>query len=173
LTSDVVGLAEHAPRSTGRQRVGRFEFAPHNCFACGQLNVSGMQLRLHADDGRCWTELALPRRFEGWEGVVHGGVVSAILDEVMAWSLIGQDRLGLTARLEVEFHRPVPVETPIRADGWITEHRRRRFDTAARLIDVATGRVLADATAIYVAAPLAQEAALRERYDIRVVGDEA
>ncbi len=173
MTSDLAARAGPAPSSPSRQRVGRFEFAPHNCFACGQLNVSGMQLRLHADTGRCWTELALPRRFEGWEGIAHGGVVSAILDEVMAWSLIGQDRLGLTARLNVDFHHPVPVEVMIRAEGWITERRRRRFDASARLMDASTGQVLADATAIYVAAPVAQESALRDRYDIRIVEDEA
>ena len=155
-----------------RQRVGRFEFAPHNCFACGQLNVSGLQLQLHADEDRCWTDIALPRRFEGWDGIAHGGVVSAILDEVMAWSLIGQDRLGFTARLEVDFRRPVPIERGIRATGWITDRRRRRFDTAARLTDSATGEVLAEATAVYVGAPTAQEAQMRGRYSIRVVQEQ-
>ena len=175
MTSD---LAERAPApaaeaASGRQQVGRFDFAAHNCFACGLLNVSGVQLRLHADDGRCWTELAVPQRFEGWDGIAHGGIVSAILDEVMAWSLIGQDRLGFTARLAVEFHHPVPVETPIRATGWITSGRRRRFETAAQITDAATGQVLASGTAVYIAAPIAKDAALRDRYDIRVIGEDA
>jgi acyl-coenzyme A thioesterase PaaI-like protein len=155
-----------------RQRVGRFDFAAHACFACGQLNVHGLRLELHAQDERCWTETAIPRDFQGWEGITHGGVVSAVLDEVMAWSLIGADRLGFTARLEVDFRRPVPVATPIRAEGWIVDRRRRRFDTAARLTSVATGEVLAEARAIYLGAPLGQEAALRERYDIRVVDED-
>jgi acyl-coenzyme A thioesterase PaaI-like protein len=161
--------SELAERSGLRQRVGRFDFAAHACFACGQLNVHGLRLQLHADDDRCWTETAIPRDFQGWEGITHGGVVSAILDEVMAWSLIGQDRLGFTARLEVDFRRPVPVETPIRAEGWIADRRRRRFDTRARLTNSATGEVLAEGAAIYLGAPPDQEAALRERYDIRAV----
>jgi acyl-coenzyme A thioesterase PaaI-like protein len=165
LTSEVV------ERAGLRQRVGRFDFAAHACFACGQLNVHGLRLELHAEGDRCWTETAIPRDFQGWEGITHGGVVSAILDEVMAWSLIGADRLGFTARLEVDFRRPVPIDTPIRADGWITDRRRRRFDTRASLTNPATGEVLAEASAIYLGAPLAQEAALRERYDIRVVSE--
>ena len=58
-------------------------------------------------------------------------------------------------------------------EGWIVERKRRRFDTAARLIDQERGDVLAKATAIYVAAPTAQEAALRERYGVRRIDAEA
>ena len=152
-----------------RQRVGRFEFAPHNCFACGRLNLGGLQLALHAAGGRCWTDLTLARRFEGWQDMAHGGVVTAILDEVMAWSLIDQDRLGFTARMEVRFHHPVEVERPIRAEGWVTAVQRRKFQTAAHLVDTASGRVLAEATAVYLAAPAATEQRLRERYEIREV----
>ena len=174
MTSEAAapGALTTAGASQTRQRVGRYEFAPHNCFACGQLNVSGLQLRLHADEGSCWTDIALPHRFEGWDEIAHGGVVSAILDEVMAWSLIAQDRLGFTARLQVDFRRPVPIERKIRATGWITDRRRRRFDTAARLTDSITGEVLAEATAIYLAAPAAQEAQMRGRYGIRIVEEQ-
>lgn len=167
------GLAA-APGSAldaSRQQVGRFDFAAHHCFACGQLNMAGVRLQLHAAGDRCWAETTLPARFQGWEGITHGGVVSAILDEVMAWSLIGADRLGFTARLEVDFKRPVPVERAIRAEGWIETQRRRRFDTRAEIRDVATGEVLAEARAIYLAAPRDQEAALRQRYDIRVADE--
>jgi acyl-coenzyme A thioesterase PaaI-like protein len=150
-----------------RQRVGRFEFAPHNCFACGRLNRDGLQLDLHAKAGRCWTDLAIPERFEGWAGIVHGGVVTAILDEVMAWSLIDEDSLGFTARLNVEFKRPMAVGTAIHAEGWITDRRKRRFETAASVTDAVSGAVLAEATAVYLAAPPDQQAELRARYDIR------
>ena len=61
---------------------------PHHCFACGTLNIHGLHLELHVEDGRCWTELTLPERFEGWEGIAHGGIVCTILDEVMAWALV-------------------------------------------------------------------------------------
>ena len=169
MTSEV---AERVIGESLRQRVGRFDFAAHECFACGQLNVAGLHLELHAAGDRCWTETSLPARFQGWASITHGGVVAAILDEVMAWSLIGADRLGFTARLEVDFRRPVPIERPIRAEGWIVDRRRRRFDTAARIADVETGEILAEARAVYLGAPLEQEAALRDRYDIRIVEDE-
>jgi len=178
LTSDVAERAA-APGllapvdSTARQIVGSFNFAAHNCFACGQLNVHGLRLVLHAAEGRCWTETSLSSMFEGWAGMTHGGIVSAILDEVMAWSLAGAGRFGFTARLEVDFKRPVPIDTPIRAEGWTSERRRRRFDTRGQLTDAASGVLLAEARAIYLAVPQEQDAALRARYDVRVVPRDA
>ncbi|HEV8547305.1 MAG TPA: hypothetical protein VGQ64_13500, partial [Candidatus Limnocylindrales bacterium] len=75
----------------------RFRFEPHNCFACGALNTHGLHLELHVDGERCWTDLALPSRFQGWDEIAHGGIVATILDEVMAWSLVDHDNWGLTA----------------------------------------------------------------------------
>lgn len=145
----------------------RFEFAEHNCFACGTLNTNGLGLALHLEHERSWTELTLDRRFEGWEGIAHGGIVSTILDEVMAWSLVASDTWGVTARLAVEFRRPVPIDTPIRADGWVTRSRRRVVDTSARLIEIASGTELATATGVYVAADAARKRELQDRYGFR------
>jgi acyl-coenzyme A thioesterase PaaI-like protein len=145
----------------------QFAFAEHNCFACGTLNTNGLGLVLHLEPQRCWTQLELDRRFEGWEGIAHGGITTTILDEVMAWSLVESDNWGVTARLAVEFRRPVPIETAIRAEGWITNARRRIVDTRARIVDVASGDDLATATGVYVAADAARKRELRERYGFR------
>ena len=126
--------------------VTRFEIAPHQCFACGTLNTSGMGLLLHVEPGRSHVELTLEPRFQGWDGIAHGGIVCTILDEVMAWALVGEDNWGLTARLNVTFKRPVLVGQDLRAEGWITRSRRRVVDTAGRLDDTATGQTLATAT---------------------------
>ncbi len=147
----------------------RFEFSPHNCFACGTLNTGGLGLVLHVEPGRSWTELALDTRFEGWEGVAHGGILCTVLDEVMAWALVGEDNWGVTARMAVEFRRPVPVGTPIRAEGWITRARRRVVDTAARIVEVETRRRAGDRDGIYVAADPARKRDLRERYGFRAI----
>jgi acyl-coenzyme A thioesterase PaaI-like protein len=145
----------------------RFGFEPHNCFACGTLNRNGLQLRLHVDGGRCWTSLAIPSRFQGWDEIAHGGIVATILDEVMAWSLVDHDNWGLTARMTVDYKRPVPLDEAILAEGWIVEARRRLITTAGRITDVASGSVLATAEATYVAAPEARKQELKRRYGYR------
>ena len=145
--------------------VPRFEVAPHHCFACGTLNEQGMGLVLHVEPRRCWTDLSLEQRFEGWDGIAHGGILCTILDEVMAWSLVGEDNWGLTARINVEFKRPVAIGCPIRAEGWITRSRRRLIDTAGHILDARTGDVLATGTGLYVAADEGRKQELRQRYD--------
>ena len=165
MTSEATATAfVRAPGTT-------FEFSPHNCFACGTLNTHGMQLEIHIEEGRSWTELRLERRFEGWEGIAHGGILCTILDEVMAWSLVGADNWGVTARLAVDFKRPVPVDRTIRAEGWVTELRRRLVTTAGSIVDVTDGTLLASADALYVAATEERKRELQERYGFRAGSD--
>jgi acyl-coenzyme A thioesterase PaaI-like protein len=151
----------------------RAEMRSHSCFACGDLNVHGLRLRLHVQEGSCWTETTPEACFGGWEGIVHGGILCAILDEVMAWSLIGVDCWGVTARLSVQFVRPVAVARPIRAEGRLVERRRRLLRTEAHILDAETGDTLATAEATYVDAPAERKAALKERYGFRVLADGA
>lgn len=165
MTSDLREVGTSAPAA--------FEFAPHNCFACGTLNANGLHLQVHLEPARSWTAFELDERFEGWQGIAHGGIVSVILDEVMGWALIADDQLGVTARLSVAFRRPVTITTPLRADGWITRSRRRVVSTAARLVDAETGVELATAEGTYVAADDAHKQAMRDRYGFRFLAPDA
>jgi uncharacterized protein (TIGR00369 family) len=132
-----------------------------------------MQLALHVEPGRSWVELALEPRFQGWDGIAHGGILCTILDEVMAWALVGQDSWGLTARLAVDFKRPVTVGQALRAEGQVTRSRRRLVETCGQVLDRASGDVLATATGLYVAADEARKEELRRRYGWRPLGDPA
>jgi uncharacterized protein (TIGR00369 family) len=160
LTSEVVTAA------------GRFEVTPHACFACGELNAHGLHLALHVTGDVCWTELVLEPDFQGWEGIAHGGIVATILDEAMAWALASRDAWGYTARLTLEYHRPVPIGVPLRGEGRIVEHRRRLIRTEGALVDPASGVVFASAEGVYVTAPAAQLAALKKRYGFRFVPEQ-
>lgn len=143
-----------------------FRVKPHNCFACGELNDAGLHLKLHLHQDRCWTETTMTARYEGWEGIVHGGIIGTILDEIMGWSLVARDSWGVTARMSVQYKRPVRVGMTVRAEGWVAEARGRIQKTASRLVDAATGEVLATAEATYVAAPEARKRELKERYGL-------
>jgi acyl-coenzyme A thioesterase PaaI-like protein len=169
LTSEIRVLAGGSREVADKPQDMRFEVEPHSCFACGSLSEHGMHLDLHVDGDRCWTELELADRFQGWDGIAHGGIVCTILDEVMAWSLAATDNWGLTARMTVDFKRPVRLGTPVRAEGWMTRQRRRLVDTAARLVDVGSGELLATAEAVYVAADEQRKRELKNRYRFRLV----
>jgi uncharacterized protein (TIGR00369 family) len=158
-----------AEGETVREAVLRYEdfrIRPHSCFACGELNEIGLHLKLYLTTGRCRTELEVPERFQGWEGIIHGGILCTILDEVMAWALVACDSWGVTARMSIDFKKPVVVGQKIEAEGWITESRRRIHGTAGRIIDAETGVELATAHATYVAATDARKRELKELYGV-------
>ena len=69
--------------------------------------------------------------------------MATILDEVMAWALASHDAWGYTAKMSIEYRRPVPIGAPIRGEGRVVERRRRLLTTTGRLVDPATGDVFA------------------------------
>jgi uncharacterized protein (TIGR00369 family) len=160
-------------RPQRRDREGSFDFEPHRCFACGELNQHGLHLAIHTDPSGAWTETALEPQFQGWEAVAHGGIVCTLLDEVMAWSVIGRGTWGVTARLNVTFRRPIPVGAAIRAEGWVVDESRRVHRAEGRVIDAATGEVLATAESTFVAVPATEVERLKARYGMRRLSDEA
>jgi uncharacterized protein (TIGR00369 family) len=119
-------------------------------------------------DDRCWTDVVLPERYEGWEGIVHGGIVCTILDEVMAWSFVSRDIWAVTARMNVEFRKPVAVGRPVHAEGRVVEVRRRLVTVAGEIADGEDGTLLARADATYVGAPETRKAELKARYGFRL-----
>jgi acyl-coenzyme A thioesterase PaaI-like protein len=170
LTSETLASPRRrAGRATPvrRDRQGGFEFEPHHCFACGELNEHGLQLTIHTDPTGAWTETTLEQRFQGWESVAHGGIVCTLLDEVMAWSVIGRGTWGVTARLKVAFRRPIPVGRAIRAEGWVVEENRRAHRTAGQVLDAATGEVLATGDGTFLAVPPEEVERLKARYGMR------
>jgi acyl-coenzyme A thioesterase PaaI-like protein len=156
-------------RPVRRDRIGAFEFEPHRCFACGELNEHGLHLTIHTDPGGSWTETTLDQRFQGWDAVAHGGIVCTLLDEVMAWAVIGRGTWGVTARLNVAFRRPIPVGSRIRAEGWVVDENRRAHRAEGRVTDAVTGDVLASGDSTFVAVPPDEVERLKARYGMRRV----
>lgn len=143
----------------------------HNCFGCGRLNAHGLQLTFHPHErGGVWTSFVPEVRFEGYSGMVHGGVISTVLDEVMAWSLYRHEVWAVTGVLNVRYRAPIQVGEETRAVGWEVERRGRRIEMAGEIRRVRDGVVLARATATFVQVPESQAAQWRERY-LRDTGD--
>jgi acyl-coenzyme A thioesterase PaaI-like protein len=154
-----------------RDRAGAFEFEPHHCFACGELNEHGLHLELHTSPEGSWTDIVLEPRFQGWDAVAHGGIVCTLLDEVMAWSVIGRGTWGVTARLNVAFRRPISTGRAIRAEGWVVADHRRAHRTAGRVLDLESGEVLATAEGTFMAVPSGQLERLKARYGYHRIDD--
>lgn len=136
----------------------------HYCFGCGRLNPFGLKLTFFRTAGGVLSPFMPEQRHEGYTGVVHGGIVTTVLDEVMAWALYAQEIWAVTGDLNVRFRRPVTVGVSTIAVAKIVALRSRTVDVAASLVESKSDRLLAEATGTFVRVPEAQAEAWRERY---------
>lgn len=118
-----------------------------HCFVCGVENRCGLGLRFfEAGPDRLEAEYRVPERYQGYPGVVHGGVVAAMLDEMVSrTTMIGRPgHFMVTARLDISYRAPVPVEAPLHLTGRLTR-RRGRFAFAHAELRLDDGTLAAEA----------------------------
>jgi len=118
------------------------------CFVCGRKNPRGLYMKFF-DNGRdeVCAEYTVSDVYQGYPGVVHGGVVAAMLDEVVARvSMIGDHHhFMMSVRLEVKYRHPVPTETPLKIIGRVVR-LRGRLGRAVGEIQLPDGTVAAEAS---------------------------
>jgi uncharacterized protein (TIGR00369 family) len=73
------------------------------------------------------------REHAGWDGILHGGVTFALMDEAFGWSRYYQNLPVVTARVETRFHKPVAVGTKLTVKAWVMRQRRRLFEAHAEI----------------------------------------
>jgi uncharacterized protein (TIGR00369 family) len=127
------------------------------CFVCGVENPSGLHIKFYdAGPGEVMAECTVPVQFQGYPGVVHGGVVAALLDEVAGRSQMGEPddpRFMFTAKLNVRYRKNVPVGKPLRLVG-TAGVRKERAATAKGAIYSEQGALLAECEALLMNVPV-------------------
>ena len=136
----------------------------HWCFACGRLNPSGLQLDFDVSTDRATARFVGEQKHQGYDETLHGGIVTALLDETMGWAIFHQGVWGMTAKLNVTFKRPVPVGEELIVTGEVLRDRGRGIETKGTLRLAATGELLAEATALFLRMPDDKRAELERRY---------
>jgi acyl-coenzyme A thioesterase PaaI-like protein len=122
---------------------------------CGLENPYGLHLRFYEPGpGEVSAEITVPPQYQGYPGVVHGGIVAAMLDEVCGRVHMGGNppRFMYTARLELRYRQNVPVGEPLRLVGRSVRSKGRTAMAVAELYgpgDV----LLAEADALLVNVP--------------------
>jgi uncharacterized protein (TIGR00369 family) len=127
------------------------------CFVCGRDNPLGLSARWESDveKGEVRATLTIPEQFNGFPGIVHGGVLSALLDEAAVRTALldgGFDDLMVTAKLEVAFRRPTPTRTPVTVVGRLVQRQGTRAKAEAE-VRLADGTVAARAEALLAKPP--------------------
>lgn len=101
------------------------------------------------ENGQVKTEFIPGDELAGFKGVMHGGVISTLLDEAMAKAIYRQGWDALTAEMTVRYVEPVHLGERIRILGWIQDKRRRIIEASSRMEDK-LGDELARAKARFV-----------------------
>lgn len=131
--------------------------ADEMCFACGKDNPIGLKLEFIEDDEYCRTTFISGRNYQGYEGIIHGGIIATLLDEVMAryaWKKYGA---AATAKLEIRFLKPAPTGVPIHLmSHFVAVKRNERLFLMAASATLDDGTILAEAnaTVIKIADPI-------------------
>src|SRR5437660_10437549 len=134
-----------APGTAGAETV-EVHFDGH-CFGCGPLNPDGLQLKFEPGPDGSVAEYDVPKRYQSWAGMAHGGVVALLLDEAVGWAAWHAGHPGGTGRLQVSFRRPLKLGEPVRIVGKVENVRRSLVYASAYVENRDAGSRIAAATA--------------------------
>lgn len=96
-----------------------------NCFVCGDNNDIGLKIDFYEKDGKARAEFTPTKNFEGYKDILHGGILSTLLDEVMIKSILAKEILTVTSQIEVKFKKPAVIGEKLIIEGGITGERGR------------------------------------------------
>lgn len=138
--------------------------AVHFCFGCGAQNPIGLKLKFHATTDGIAAHFLPGTNHQGYDDVIHGGILSAVLDEVMAWAVAATGIWAVTGEMRTRFRQPLRVGEGTIASGSITDARGRVISTRGTIVRDADGVEIATATATFVRVDDATAASWQSRY---------
>ena len=127
-----------------------------HCFGCGELHPTGLHLVAHAGDGANLTaEFTVTENHQGAPGLAHGGLLSLAFDEALGKLMWLLRAPAVTARLETDFLRPVPMGTTIHISARITgQVSRKVYCEAEGRLNSPDGEIAVKAAALFVIVPM-------------------
>jgi acyl-coenzyme A thioesterase PaaI-like protein len=114
------------------------------CFACGTNNPIGLKLSFRLEGDEYVTEFTPGTHHQGYDDIVHGGLVATVLDEVMARMLWDRGFPFATAEMTVRYRAPLRVGTRARFVARMTRQRDKMIEAEAEAL-TEDGTVLASA----------------------------
>ena len=108
-----------------------------HCFICGRSNPRGLYMTFYDNErDKVYSEYTVSDAYQSYPGIVHGGIIAAMLDEVVGRVAMIDDHhhFMMSVKLEVKYRRPVPTETPLRIVGRIVRMRGRLGKAAGEIV---------------------------------------
>ena len=129
-----------------------------NCFICGMENPEGLHLHIfETAPGQVESTYIAPEHFQGYPGVLHGGIVAALIDEISGRAQMGSDpldpRFMFTAKLEVKYRKNVPIGRQLKIIGKAGKSRAKSAEAWAGIYDAETDELLAEGNTLLINVP--------------------
>src|SRR5216683_3615497 len=133
------------------------------CFACGSRNEHGLKLVFRREGDRIYADFTLSVRYQGFPGVLHGGIIAPLLDETMGRTGALRREWLMTGKLDIRYRQPAPLDQRLRVWGEIARERDGAID-AIGAVELMDGTVLAEARGMFVRLPEALATATASDY---------
>lgn len=142
--------AEPSSTETLAEKVSRSKADYTGCFGCGLGNPIGLQIDDFTVSGSTVTAVFEPRHdYRGLTGVLHGGVVATAMDEIPVWTgILTESVLCVTAKLDLRYRQPAPVDVTYTLEGHLDERRGKRVLISGEAISDDT--VVAEASGLFL-----------------------
>jgi len=104
------------------------KFNSKYCFVCGKENKDGFGLTFYKKENHVESRIKISKRYNGYKNIVHGGIISTLLDEVMNWAayaLSKERKYCVTAEMTVRLKKPIPVEKELLLWGKMVEDKKK------------------------------------------------
>ena len=103
------------------------------CFVCGEENESGLKVKFLEENGKVKAEYVASDKFQGYKDILHGGIISALLDEVMVKAVLAKGVLAVTCEMSIEFSQPVKTGEKLFLEGEIVKDKEKIFWTKGKV----------------------------------------
>ena len=125
------------------------EYTAKFCFACSQENPIGLKLKPVQDGEKVTAEFTAGEFHQGWDNIIHGGILYTLLDEVTAYAMLCRGiELGVTAKSEIRFKQLAPINQPIQASAWVTKLTKRLVE-AKGVLSLKDNTVIVDGNFLF------------------------
>ena len=116
------------------------------CFGCGKNNPCGLKLKFEWDGKMAKSEFTPTDLHQGWKGIIHGGILTTLLDEAMGYVTYFENIPAVTGIIEIRMRQAVLIGQHLIITAWVTKNARRLVQTKAKLT-LSDGTIVAEAKA--------------------------
>lgn len=103
------------------------------CFICGEKNPKGLNLSFTETDNGVSAVFILKKEYQGYKGIIHGGLIAAILDEAMIKAANQKGYNAVTAEMTIRFRSPLMTNQKAWVDGKVLKESRKVLKATASL----------------------------------------